>query len=119
MKNFSFSFLIYFFLLYFSYALDSKLKVYYSGFSFSNTYESNKNFTKYTKELIKEKNLDTGIDIISSQLLQNIKQAKFDKINLDTYNLLDFSKYPDEAIVMSVALQHEEYAEEFNYSSQK
>mgnify|MGYP001162409588 FL=1 len=119
MKNFSFSLLIYFFLFNFSYALDNKLKVYYSGFSFSNTYESNKNFTKYTKELIKEKNLDTGIDIISSQLLQNIKQAKFDKINLDTYNLLDFSKYPDEAIVMSVALQHEEYAEEFNYSSQK
>ena len=119
MKSFSFSLLIYFFLLNFSYALDNKLKVYYSGFSFSNTYESNKNFTKYTKELIKEKNLDTGIDIISSQLLQNIKQAKFDKINLDTDNLLDFSKYPDEAIVMSVALQHEEYAEEFNYSSQK
>jgi hypothetical protein len=119
MKNFFFSLLIYFFLLNFSYALDSKLKVYYSGFSFSNTYESNKNFTKYTKELIKEKNLNTGIDIISSRLLQNIKQAKFDKINLDTDNLLNFSKYPDEAIVMSVALQHEEYAEEFNYSSQK
>ena len=119
MKSFSFSLLILFFLLNFSYALDNKLKVYYSGFSFSNTYESNKNFTKNNKELIKEKNLDTGIDIISSQLLQNIKQAKFDKINLDTDNLLDFSKYPDEAIVMSVALQHEEYAEEFNYSSQK
>lgn len=119
MKNYVLIFFFIFLIPNKSLALDDKLKVYYSGFSFSNTYVSNKSYAKYTTELIKEKNLDTGIDIISSKLLQNIKQAKFDKINLDTDNLLDFSKYPDEAIVMSVALQHEEYTEEFNYSSQK
>ena len=117
MKKFFFSFLIYFILLNFSYALDNKLKVYYSGFSFSNTYESNKSYAKYTVDLIKEKNSDTGIDIISSKLLKNIKKIKFDKINLDTDNLLDFSKYPDEAIVMSIALQYEEFTQEYNNSS--
>ena len=93
------------------------IKVYYSGFSFSNTYDSNKSYAKYTADLIKEKNPDTGIDIISSKLLKTIKKIKFDKIDLDTNNLLDFSKYPDEAIVMSVALQHEDFTQEFNYSS--
>ena len=100
-------------------ANDQIIKVYYSGFSFSNTYDSNKSYAKYTADLIKEKNPDTGIDIISSKLLKTVKKMKFDKIDLDTDNLLDFSKYPDEAIVMSVALQHEEFTEEFNYSSGK
>jgi len=95
------------------------IKVYYSGFSFSNTYDSNKSYAKYTADLIKEKNSDTGIDIISSKLLKTIKKIKFDKIDLDTDNLLDFSKYPDEAIVMSVALQYEEFTQEFNYSTGK
>ena len=100
-------------------ANDQIIKVYYSGFSFSNTYDSNKSYAKYTADLIKEKNSDTGIDIISSKLLKTVKKMKFDKIDLDTDNLLDFSKYPDEAIVMSVALQHEEFTQEFNYSSGK
>ena len=95
------------------------IKVYYSGFSFSNTYDSNKSYAKYTADLIKEKNPDTGIDIISSKLLKTVKKMKFDKIDLDTDNLLDFSKYPDEAIVMSVALQYEEFTQEFNYSTGK
>jgi len=98
-------------------ANDQIIDVYYSGFSFSNTYDSNKSYAKYTADLIQEKNSDTGIDIISSKLLKTIKEIKFDKIKLDTDNLLDFSKYPDEAIVMSVVLQHEEFTEEFNYSS--
>ena len=100
-------------------ANDQIIKVYYSGFSFSNTYDSNKSYTKYTADLIKEKNPDTGIDIISSKLLETIKKIKFDRIDLDTNNLLDFNKYPDEAIVMSVALQHEEFTQEFNSSSGK
>ena len=100
-------------------ANENIIKVYYSGFSFSNTYDSNKSYVKYTADLIKEKNPDTGIDIISSKLLKSIKKIKFDKIDLDTVNLLDFSKYPDEAIVMSVALQHEEFTQEFNYYSGK
>ena len=100
-------------------ANDQIIKVYYSGFSFSNTYDSNKSLAKYTADLIEEKNLDTGIDIISSKLLKTVKKMKFDKIDLDTNNLLDFSKYPDEAIVMSVALQYEEFTQEFNYSTGK
>jgi hypothetical protein len=47
-------------------ANDEIIKVYYSGFSFSNTYESNVAYAKYTSSLVKEINVDTGIDIISS-----------------------------------------------------
>ena len=95
-----------------------KIKVFYAGFSFSNTYESNVTYAKYTSSLIKEKNPETGIDIVSSKLLERIKKSKFNKIDVDTENLLDFSKYPDNAIVMSVVLQHEEFTREFNYSSE-
>ena len=100
-------------------ASEKKIKVFYSGFSLSNTYESNKSYAKFTIDLIKEINSDTGIDIISNKLLNSIKNAKFDNIDLDTNNLLDFDKYPDEAIVMSLALQHEEFTEEFNFATKK
>ena len=95
------------------------LKVFYSGFSFSNTYESNPSHTKYTSDLIKEKNNETGIDIISSSLLESVKNSQFTKIDLDTTNLLDFDKYPDNAIVMSVVLQHEEFTQEYNSAINK
>ena len=93
------------------------IKVFYSGFSFSNTYESNPAYSKYTSNLINEKNPETGIDIISSSLIKSIKNFRFTEIDLDTENLLDFSKYPDNAIVMSVVLQHEEFSQEYNSSS--
>ena len=100
-------------------ASEQILKVFYSGFSFSNTYESNKSYAKFTVDLIQEKNTDTGMDIISNKLLNKIKEIEFNKIDLDTNNLLDFTKYPDEAIVMSVALQYEEFTQEFNHSTKK
>ena len=93
------------------------IKVFYSGFSFSNTYESNPAYTQYTSSIINEKNTETGIDVISSALLESIKNFQFTKIDLDTENLLDFTKYPDNAIVMSVVLQHEEFAQEYNSAS--
>ena len=93
------------------------IKVFYSGFSFSNTYESNPSYSKYTSNLTKEKNNETGIDIISSTLLESIKNFQFTKIDLDTENLLDFTKYPDNAIVMSIVLQHEEFTQEYNSAS--
>ena len=93
------------------------IKVFYSGFSFSNTYESNPAYSKYTSNLINEKNPETGIDIISSSLIKSIKNFRFKEIDLDTENLLDFTKYPDNAIVMSVVLQHEEFSQEYNSSS--
>ena len=95
------------------------LKVFYSGFSFSNTYDSISSHTKYTSDLIKEKNSETGIDIISSSLLKSVKNSQFTKIDLDTTNLLDFDKYPDNAIVMSVVLQHEEFTQEYNSATNK
>ena len=107
-------------LLYLSNAASSNeeiIKVFYSGFSFSNTYESNPSYSKYTSSLIKEKNPETGIDIISSILLESIKNSQFTKIDLDTENLLDFTKYPDSAIVMSVVLQHEQFSQEYNSAS--
>ena len=96
----------------------NEIKIFYSGFSLSNTYESNAAYAKYTSSLIKEKNPETGINIISHELLNKVKKSEFDKIDLDTKNLLDFDKYPDSAIVMSVALQHEEFTQEFNQSNQ-
>ena len=92
-------------------AENNKTKIFYSGFSFSNTYESNLKLAGYTSRLIKEINKDTGIDVISSTLLESIKYSNFNNIILDTENLLDFDKYPDNAIVMSVALQHEEFTQ--------
>ena len=47
----------------------NEIKVFYSGFSFSNLYESNKSQTKFTSELIKEIDPDTNVNIISSKLL--------------------------------------------------
>jgi len=69
-------------------ANDEIIKVYYSGFSFSNTYESNTAYAKYTSNLIKEINVDTGIDIISHKLLERVKKIKLNKIDLDTQNHL-------------------------------
>ena len=92
-------------------------KIFYSGFSFSNLYESNSALTGYSSELIKEINKKNGLDIISSTLLDTINNSNFSNIDLDTKNLLDFDQYPNNAIVMSVALQHEEFTQEYNYSS--
>ena len=96
-----------------------KIKIFYSGFSFSNSYDSNKNLTKYTSKLIKKRAKDKKIDIISESLLKIVREEKFSSINLDTKNLLDFEKYPDNAIVMAVALQHEEFSQEYNSSIKK
>lgn len=99
------------------FAESEKLKIFYSGFSFSNTYESNSRLAGYTSKLITEINKDTGINIISSALLDTIKNSNFGNIELDSENLLDFDKYPDNAIVMSVALQHEEFTQEYNHTT--
>ena len=95
----------------------NEIKVFYSGFSFSNLYESNKSQTKFTSELIKEIDPDTNVNIISSKLVKKVRNSSFNQIDLDSENLLDFSKYPDNAIVMSVALQHEEFTQELNYNT--
>ena len=96
-----------------------KIKIFYSGFSFSNSYESNKNLTKYTSKLIKKRAKDKKINIISESLLNIVREESFTNINLDTKNLLDFEKYPDNAIVMAVTLQHEEFSQEYNSSIKK
>ena len=62
---------------------------------------------------------DKKIDIISESLLKIVREESFTNINLDTKNLLDFEKYPDNAIVMAVALQHEEFSQEYNSSIKK
>jgi len=111
--------IIYFilFLIWPSQIIANDTKVFYSGFSFSNTYESNTSLTGYSSKLIKEIDKDTGLNIISSALLNSIKKSNFEEIDLDIENLLDFDKYPDNAIVMSIALQHEEFTQEYNHSS--
>ena len=96
-----------------------KIKVFYSGFSFSNNYDSNKMFTQYTKKIVKNINTEDKLDIISNNLLKEIKKDNFQNINLDLENLLDFRKYPDNAIVMSVVMQHEEFSQEYSNSLKK
>ena len=106
-----------FFLIWPSQLIANDTKIFYSGFSFSNTYDSNVSLVGYSSQLIKEIDKDNGLNIISSTLLNSIKKSNFKEIDLDTKNLLDFDKYPDNAIVMSVALQHEEFIQEYNYNS--
>ena len=96
---------------------NSIIQVFYSGFSFSNLYVSNKSQAKFTSEIIQEKDPDVNIDIISNKLLKKVRSSTFRNIDLNTKNLLNFDKYPNNAVVMSVALQHEEFTQEFNYST--
>ncbi len=98
-------------------AYASKLDVYYSGFSFSNTYESNAEYSKYSSILIKEKISNSNIDLISSSLNKTLKSSKFENINLIYNELIDLDNVKKSSIVMSVALQHEEFSQEYNYSS--
>ena len=114
MKNFSYILIIF---LIWPLKLTANDKIFYSGFSFSNLYESNSTLVSYSSELIKEIDNQNGLNIISSTLLNTIKNSNFLNIDLDTENLLNFDKYPDNAVVMSVALQHEEFTQEYNYNS--
>ena len=98
-------------------AYSEKLKVYYSGFSFSNTYESNKEYSKYSSLLIKEINPKTKINIISSELNESIGKSNFRNISLISDQLIDLDKLENGSVVMAVALQHEEFSQEYNYSS--
>ena len=98
-------------------AYSEKLKVYYSGFSFSNTYESNKEYSKYSSLLIKEINPKTNINIISSALNESIGKSNFRNISLISDQLIDLDKLENGSVVMAVALQHEEFSQEYNYSS--
>ncbi|MBD1157954.1 hypothetical protein IDG98_01955 [Pelagibacterales bacterium SAG-MED17] len=119
MKNkLSFIILIYFALIN-TVSAKEKIKVFYSGFSFSNNYESNKIFTQYTKKIVNNINTEDKLDIISNNLLKEIKKSNFQNINLDLENLLDFRKYPDNAIVMSIVMQHEEFSQEYSNSLKK
>ena len=98
-------------------ASNKKIKVFYAGFSLSNIYESNEISSKYTSILLKEARSQKQIDIISDQLVKKINNSSFQDIDLDINNLIDFDKYPDNAIVMSIALQSESFSQEFNLSS--
>ena len=114
MKNFSYLLIIF---LIWPLKLIANDRIFYSGFSFSNLYESNSTLVSYSSELIKEIDNQNGLNIISSTLLNTINNSNFLNINLDTENLLNFDKYPDNAVVMSVVLQHEEFTQEYNYNS--
>ena len=117
-KEVKFIIIIFFYALIPINAYSEKLKVYYSGFSFSNTYESNKEYSKYSSLLIKEINPKTNINIISSALNESIGKSNFRNISLISDQLIDLDKLENGSVVMAVALQHEEFSQEFNYSSQ-
>src|SRR6056300_713934 len=117
-KEVKFIIIIFFYALIPINAYSEKLKVYYSGFSFSNTYESNKEYSKYSSLLIKEINPKTNINIISSALNESIGKSNFRNISLISDQLIDLDKLENGSVVMAVALQHEEFSQEYNYSSQ-
>ena len=73
----------------------NEIKVFYAGFSLSNLYESNENQTKITSSLIKEKDAENNIDIISSKLLKKIRNSRLEKINLETNNSVLISMFFD------------------------
>lgn len=116
-KEVKFIIIIFFYALIPINAYSEKLKVYYSGFSFSNTYESNKEYSKYSSLLIKEINPKTNINIISSALNESIGKSNFRNISLISDQLIDLDKLENGSVVMAVALQHEEFSQEYNYSS--
>jgi len=117
MKNkLSWIILIYFVLINTTFA-EEKIKVFYSGFSFSNNYESNQMFAQYTSKILEESQKHNEINFISKNILDELNKSSFKNIYLDTKNLLNFDKYPDNAVVMSVVLQHEEFSQEYNYST--
>lgn len=116
-KEVKFIIIIFFYALIPINAYSEKLKVYYSGFSFSNTYKSNKEYSKYSSLLIKEINPKTNINIISSALNESIGKSNFRNISLISDQLIDLDKLENGSVVMAVALQHEEFSQEYNYSS--
>ena len=68
--------------------------------------------------LIKEINPKTNINIISSALNESIGKSNFRNISLISDQLIDLDKLENGSVVMAVALQHEEFSQEYNYSSQ-
>lgn len=96
-----------------------KLNIYYSGFSFTNNYESNEANVKYSSLLTKEIDPKTNLNIISSALKKNLEKNNFININLVFDELINLEKNLDNAIVMSVALQNEQFAQEYNYATKK
>ena len=85
--------------------------VFYAGFSFSGNYSDKQQSAKYTDQILNIKN-DNGLDVISASLLQSIKQVKPPNYNIN-YGLADLDQGSKEAIVMSVALNHESYSTEY------
>lgn len=112
-----FLFYLFIFLINLKHVYAEKLNVYYSGFSFSNTYESNKEYSKYSSLLINEINPKTNINIISSSLNESIEKSNFKNVNLIKDQLIDLEKLAEGSVVMAIALQHEEFSQEYNYSS--
>ena len=53
-----------FFLIWPSQLIANDTKIFYSGFSFSNTYDSNVSLVGYSSQLIKEIDKDSGLNII-------------------------------------------------------
>ncbi len=85
--------------------------VFYAGFSFSGNYSDKQQSAKYTDQISKIKN-ENGLDIISTSLLRSIKNVKPPNYTIK-YGLADIDQGSEEAIVMSVALDHESYSTEY------
>lgn len=109
MKKINFLLLV---ILFYSPTSHSKdYNVYYAGFSLSGNYSDKQKTAKYTDQILNVKNAN-GLDVISASLLQSIKKIKSPNYNI-IYDLADLDEGSKEAIVMSVALDHESYSIEY------
>ena len=99
------------FLFYSPTSYSENYNVFYAGFSFSGNYSDKQQSAKFTDEISNIKN-ENGLDVISASLLKSIKKIKPPNYIIK-YGLADLDEGSKEAIVMSVALNHESYSTEY------
>ena len=88
-----------------------EFKVFYSGFSFTGNYSDKTTTIKLTDQILKKK-ID-GMSVIDKSLLDATKKITPKNFTIITASMADLEKGEEESIVMSVALDYEEYNFEF------
>ena len=88
-----------------------EFKVFYSGFSFTGNYSDKTATIKLTDQILKKK-VD-GMSVIDKSLLDATKKITPKNFTIITASMADLEKGEEESIVMSVALDYEEYNFEF------
>ena len=100
------------YIIFFSIKVNAEeFKVFYSGFSFTGNYSDKTATIKLTDQILKKK-VD-GMSVIDKSLLDATKKITPKNFTIITASMADLEKGEEESIVMSVALDYEEYNFEF------